>query len=88
MRFLQKDCQPATPILPLGMRSTKDIIVDQLEAARIKRGITPTKLAETIGVHPYTVTRMMEGRSGITSTNLIAMAQALGFRVVLVRERR
>lgn len=71
------------------MKNTdKAEIIDKLEAERVKLKREYADVAKAAGMSRTGARGILNGDNGGTSDNLIALAQALGYRVVLQRARR
>jgi len=55
-----------------------------LAAAKTLRGMTQKELAERTGLSPLAVSQMLDGKVAPRLTNAMAVADALGFEVVLM----
>lgn len=63
-------------------------LIETLDAERRKRGWTEAELAAKSGLTESGVRSIRVGTGGMNSTSLIALATALGYRLVLLRARK
>ncbi len=65
-----------------------DTIVGALDGLRDERGLSKAELARQIGKNPASVRRMLTAPGNPELRTIIAMADALGAEVKIVRRRR
>jgi len=62
-------------------------ICNELHVERVRLNIAQSDLAETIGIHPYTLSNWEHGRSHPGLFYLLCWTQALGFSLHLKKEK-
>lgn len=63
---------------------TLQSLADELEAARLARGLNYKTLAERTGLSALAVRQALQGRTAVRATNLMALADELGLELALV----